>query len=180
MFKFNPVTGELDLVETVDTDGTLAANSDVRVASQKATKTYVDAHSGGGGFTWPIVGKFRTPVTYSGPQTLATNDVLGGIILYSGSGFGSDVWTTPTAAALVAAVSGVQVGQSAEFITQTIDASGYSYAAFTGGVGVTVRDADGGGHSMAGLADSQGNVAARIWKLVFTNVSGGSEAVTIY
>jgi len=29
----------------LDTDGTLAANSDTKVATQKATKTYVDAHS---------------------------------------------------------------------------------------------------------------------------------------
>jgi hypothetical protein len=31
----------------IDTDGTLAANSDAKVASQKAVKTYVDAHTGG-------------------------------------------------------------------------------------------------------------------------------------
>jgi len=31
-----------------DVDGTLAANSDVKVASQKAVKTYVDAHAGVG------------------------------------------------------------------------------------------------------------------------------------
>ncbi len=31
----------------LDTDGTLAANSDSKIASQKAIKTYVDAHSGG-------------------------------------------------------------------------------------------------------------------------------------
>lgn len=31
------------VLATLDTDGTLAANSDARVASQKATKTYVDA-----------------------------------------------------------------------------------------------------------------------------------------
>ena len=30
----------------LDTDGTLAANSDTKVASQKATKTYIDAHIG--------------------------------------------------------------------------------------------------------------------------------------
>lgn len=36
----------------VDTDGTLAANSDVRIATQKATKTYVDAAVlGAGGAT---------------------------------------------------------------------------------------------------------------------------------
>jgi hypothetical protein len=32
----------------VDTDGTLAANSDVKIPSQKAVKTYVDANGGGG------------------------------------------------------------------------------------------------------------------------------------
>lgn len=31
----------------LDVDGTLAANSDAKLASQKATKTYVDAHAGG-------------------------------------------------------------------------------------------------------------------------------------
>ncbi len=30
---------------TLDADGTLAANSDTKVATQKATKTYVDANS---------------------------------------------------------------------------------------------------------------------------------------
>lgn len=30
---------------TLDTDGTFAANSDTRVATRKATKTYVDANS---------------------------------------------------------------------------------------------------------------------------------------
>lgn len=35
----------------LDTDGTLAANSDAKVASQKAVKTYVDAH----GLSWPLV-----------------------------------------------------------------------------------------------------------------------------
>lgn len=33
----------------ISTDGTLSANSDLVVPSQKAVKTYVDAHSGGGG-----------------------------------------------------------------------------------------------------------------------------------
>ncbi len=32
----------------LDTDGTLSSNSDERVPSQKAIKTYVDSHSGGG------------------------------------------------------------------------------------------------------------------------------------
>ena len=32
----------------LDTDGTLSANSDTKIASQKATKTYVDAQVSGG------------------------------------------------------------------------------------------------------------------------------------
>lgn len=36
----------------LDTDGTLAANSDSKVASQKAVRTYVAANSGGGGGTF--------------------------------------------------------------------------------------------------------------------------------
>lgn len=35
----------------LDTDGTLAANSDTKIATQKAVKTYVDAQSGGGGIS---------------------------------------------------------------------------------------------------------------------------------
>jgi hypothetical protein len=33
----------------LDTDATLAANSDTRIPTQKAVKAYVDAHAGGGG-----------------------------------------------------------------------------------------------------------------------------------
>lgn len=39
-----------------DTDGTLVANSDARAATQKAVKTYVDAHAGGGGATTALAG----------------------------------------------------------------------------------------------------------------------------
>lgn len=39
-----------------DTDGTLAANSDSNVATQKAVKTYVDAHAGGGDLTLASTG----------------------------------------------------------------------------------------------------------------------------
>jgi hypothetical protein len=45
---FNGVTGKIikDSSIALDTDGTLAANSDAKVASQKATKTYVDTQVG--------------------------------------------------------------------------------------------------------------------------------------
>jgi hypothetical protein len=49
----------------LDTDGTLAANSDDIVASQKAVKTYVDAH-GGGGITWTVITGDQTAVINNG------------------------------------------------------------------------------------------------------------------
>jgi hypothetical protein len=60
-----------------DTDGTLAANSDTRIATQKAVKTYVDAHTGGapGGSSGQIqynnAGAFDG-FTVSGDATLNT------------------------------------------------------------------------------------------------------------
>ena len=76
--------GGTSLGATLDTDGTLAANSDVKVASQKATKTYADTKAAlagaafvgdvttarlgaGSAAAWSTVEKLRvnTPVTAS-------------------------------------------------------------------------------------------------------------------
>ena len=54
---------------TLDADGTLAANADDRVATQKATKTYVDAHAGGGGGGYQYVDGIVDAVTWT-PATL--------------------------------------------------------------------------------------------------------------
>lgn len=43
MAKTTGVNLDASQIDNLDVDGTLAANSDVKVASQKATKTYVDA-----------------------------------------------------------------------------------------------------------------------------------------
>lgn len=47
---FNGATGKIiqDGGAAISTDGTLATNSDAKVATEKAVKTYVDAHVGGG------------------------------------------------------------------------------------------------------------------------------------
>lgn len=52
----------------LDTDVTLAANSDSKVATQKATKAYVDAHAGGG-FAWGGDGSDGS-VTFDGTTTV--------------------------------------------------------------------------------------------------------------
>src|SRR5260370_6119788 len=57
-----------------DTDGTLASNSDTKYASQKAVKTYIDAHAGAGSVT--VVGggnlNVNAIVTGGGSQTVQT------------------------------------------------------------------------------------------------------------
>lgn len=45
---------------TLDIDGTLGANSDTRIASQKATKTYVDAAVAAAGGQWKYPVRFKT------------------------------------------------------------------------------------------------------------------------
>lgn len=56
----------------ISTDGTLSANSDLIIPSQKAVKTYVDANAGGGGG-----GTTTNPVTFAasgGASPLTTFD----------------------------------------------------------------------------------------------------------
>jgi len=69
-------------LRTLDTDGTLAANSDTRIATQKATKTYVDAKVAG--LSWKQA--VRAATTAAG--TLATSfenaDVIDGVTLATG------------------------------------------------------------------------------------------------
>lgn len=65
---------------TLDTDGTLAANADNRVASQKATKTYVDSKVIPSG-TW--ASRPGSPAT--GQQYFVTDLGSGVMIIYNGS-----------------------------------------------------------------------------------------------
>lgn len=67
-------------IDFLDTDGTLSANSDVKVASQKAAKTYVDAHSTAfGGADWVnLVNDYygaNVVTTTTGTIANATNDL---------------------------------------------------------------------------------------------------------
>ncbi|TIV70588.1 MAG: DUF2793 domain-containing protein [Mesorhizobium sp.] len=66
----------------LDTDGTLAANSDTKVATQKATKTYVDAKVAG--LSWKQAVRAAT----TGAGTLASSfengDTVDGVVLATG------------------------------------------------------------------------------------------------
>ena len=63
----------------VDTDGTLAANADARIASQKAVKTYVDSVAAG--LKWKQSVKAAT----TGDITLANEQTIDGVALVAGN-----------------------------------------------------------------------------------------------
>ncbi len=69
--------------DSLDTDGTLAANSDSKLASQKATKTYVDGKVAG--LSWKQAVRAAT----TAPLTLATafenGDTIDGVTLATGN-----------------------------------------------------------------------------------------------
>lgn len=104
---------------TLDTDGTLAADSDARLASQKAVKTYVDAATSGFGtgtvtsvnITQPAAGITASggPVTSSGSITLALADDLAAVEGLSSAGMatrtGSSTWAVRTITAPAAGIT---------------------------------------------------------------------------
>lgn len=67
---------------TIDTDGTLAGNSDAVVASQKATKTYVDAKVAGLSWKQAVRAASTGPVTLS--SAVENGDTLDGVTLATG------------------------------------------------------------------------------------------------
>lgn len=121
-------------------------------------------------FDGPVV-PLIVPATLStaGNLTYTTDQLLGGLIIRAGNG-GARTDTLPTAAALVAAMQGVQVGHSFQFDLLNNSATA---VAITVAVGAGITAMTG-----ATLATSQSNV--RYFMIVFTNVTIGSEAATLY
>lgn len=106
-------------------------------------------------------------ITTVGVATYTAANFLGGIILRDPNGAGrSDV--TPTAALLLAAMPRAEVGQAVEFfIRNTADAA--ETITMTAGTGVTLSGT---------MTIAQNNTKEFV--AVFTNVTGGAEAYTLY
>jgi hypothetical protein len=66
----------------LDTDGTLAANSDVKLATQKATKTYVDAKVAG--LSWKQAVRAATTAAVTLATDLENGDAIDGVTLATG------------------------------------------------------------------------------------------------
>ena len=107
-------------------------------------------------------------ITTAGAGTYSAANLVGGLILRDPNGAGRTD-TTATAAQLVAAIPGVAVGDVFDImIVNTADAA--ETIALAGGTGVTLVPAT--------ITIAQNEVF--IGKVRFTNVTGSSEAVTIY
>lgn len=113
-------------------------------------------------------GSTFTPTTLStaGVVTYTAAQLIGGLILRDPNGSGrSDI--SPTAAQIVGAMPGASNGQSFQFdLVNTAD--GNETITLTAGTGVTVSGTD-------TVAQNNG----KRWIVYITNVTAGSEAVTI-
>lgn len=97
-------------------------------------------------------------------QTLTTGQMLGGLLLRSGAAGVSD--TTPLASALVAALTNAAVGDIVDLIIRNNNTGTLTIVA---GTGVTLEG-----------TTTIPTVNTRRYALEFTNVTAGSEAVTLH
>ena len=138
--------GGTSLGATLDTDGTLAANSDVKVASQKATKTYADTKAAlagaafvgdvttarlgaGSAAAWSTVEKLRvnTPVTAS---TTASTMLAAGtsaaipVVIQGAAGHATDFFSVQNSAGLVntTGIAASNITADSAMITATVAA----------------------------------------------------------
>lgn len=110
---------------------------------------------------------YNKAVVKAGATTLTTTEILNGLILLDPNGAGVNL-TTPTAAAIIAAMSGASVGSSfVVHVRNTADAA--EAITFVGGTGVTV----------SGTATiAQNNAKSFLFVVVQSAV--GAEAITAY
>jgi len=108
-----------------------------------------------------------TTIATAAAVTYTVAQILGGVILRDTNGAArSD--TLPTAAALAAAIQGIQVGTAFEFALRNSSAAANS---------VTV--VAGAGLTISGTA-TVAQLNSKAFLVVFTNVTPGSEAATVY
>jgi hypothetical protein len=101
-------------------------------------------------------------------QTLTVGQMLAPLFIRSGPSSAGFTDTTPTAAAMVAALQGVQIGCSYTWLYRNTSNQTATLAA---GTGVTLA---------TGNTNTTATVNTHSFLVVFTNVTPGSEAVTIY
>lgn len=112
---------------------------------------------------------YRKASTKTGATTLTTTELLNGLVLMDANGSAEDL-TTPTAAAIVGAMSNAQAGSN--FVLHVRNTGGETIT-LVGGTGVTVPTTPSG-------TDDVATANAKNFLFVVTNADAGSEAITVY
>jgi hypothetical protein len=118
----------------------------------------------------PIMdGPLPATLSTAGAQTLTVAQMVAPILVRSGNST-AVTDTTPTAAQMVAALQGVQAGCTFQWMIRNLN-TGSGTHTLAAGSGVTLA---------AGNTNTTAISNTHSWLVVFTNVTPGSEAVTIY
>ncbi len=114
----------------------------------------------------PVAGSTAIVTTGTTPVTLTTANVLAGLLRVDCQDAGTAKW--PTAANLAAAIQGVRVGTSVWLTILNVGDTTLTVAINTGGTLAT------------GATATQATVTGKSWCAIFTNITAGSEAYTLY
>ena len=109
-----------------------------------------------------------TTIATAGPVTYTPAQLMSGWILRDGNG-GARTDTLPSAASMVQTVQGAMVGTAFDFELRNITATA-----------VAITLAPGAGGTINPAASSVAEFNTRTYTFIFTNVTYGSEAYTVY
>lgn len=157
LLKVNATPDGIEFGETVSTDGTLASNSDSKVPTEKAVKTYVDALFGGGGMT----GNIQVYTSGSGNFTVPANVTKIKVYCTGGGGGGGSAVNPWSAGG-----GGGGGGTAIKFMTVT-PGQVIAYSVGNGGApGMNGQNSTfgaliGGGGNAGGQSDTASNTAGR-------------------
>lgn len=147
----------------LDTDTALTADSDTKIATQKAVKAYVDA---GGGNSYTLVDQSGNPITST---TVTITIATPGVVSWTGHGLAAD--TAIILNTTGALPTGLTVGTI--YYVRNPAANSFELSATVGGASINTTGSQSGSHS-AQLAASwvwSSNVSA----VNFTGLAGASE-----
>lgn len=151
----------------LDTDTSLAANSDTKIATQKAVKAYVDA---GGGNSYTLVDQSGNPIL---PATVTITIASPGVVTWAGHGFAAN--TAIILNTTGALPTGLTVG--AIYYVRNPATDTFELSATVGGASINTTGIQSGTHS-AQLAASW-VWSTNVTEVNFTGFAGSSEILVV-
>lgn len=153
----------------LDTDTTLAANSDAKIATQKAVKAYVDSNLGDNN-SYMLVDQSGSPITST---TVTITIASPGVVSWTGHGLAAD--TAIILNTTGALPTGLTVGTI--YYVRNPAANSFELSATVGGASINTTGSQSGTHS-AQLAASW-VWATNVSAVNFTGLAGASEILVV-